>query len=1181
MKRIQEKVKDIVEVRPYESLRDFAADPARTLSAYYFTDSTAELMAKWLDRIANVGPGNGAAMALAGYRGVGKSHFLSAFGAFVSFPELRSRVTDAHVAASATRLLRRHYPVAHVRRGTHATLLDEFRAAMATSLGTEVSQLPGSVEEIMKAACTKSGELPFILMIDTALERGTRVARDDGPFLSEVAEIAKGMNIFLGVALDDDIAGADGSNSAIVRSFNIDYLDPEHLYKVVNAHIFPKHSQMLPVLRDIYTDFREVLPSFRWSEQRFASLYPLHPVILEVAPFVRLYVYDFALLGFASTAAERILGRPATSLIALDEVFDAAEAGLRKIEDLQDAFAAYDRLNGEVVAKIPVLQRLQAKLILKALLLLSLEGQGTTAGEISAAMLIFDESDPQQAVKIVHDIVKKFADALPEDIQIIVAEGRETRYGFKVSSKENLNKALAERIQSIPDETVTQVLRRLMQDRFSDWTLPADAVDGRREWMDCQVEWRGGMRRGRIAWASGSTDAGAAPLSDWAIDWEVVIALNDRDADSWSGKGEIPRVFWRPAELTNDERDTIQRYHALTTDAGLREEFGEQIRASLHAHSLSVSKILNRIFLEDGKLVIDGFDYNCTEEARMAQSLSQLFNVMLEPLFETRYPEHPRFAQTLGISEVATLVSDLYSGARQNITEVQHLAHTFALPLKLVRQHGGIYVPETEENVAALPLASAVIEMVQSAGNETVALRAIYSRLRKEPHGLVREAQHLILAALVAQRQIEFVTSKGDRISRRSLDLKIIWDDIVGVAKPAESQYSVKKLVRWAVILTGNKEIRSLDSQADLGAVRGGFVAWLDEWRKAAVLERFGELPDEILNTRIWRLASRSAKTLGSVAENIKAALSDSISIEECLNRIADTFSDSEEQFERANSELIVVDSFTKGVPARQEIYSYLAGCEISMNNEIEELREQLIDVVEMSFQNPSDASNREMGYLWIKFQRDYAEHFAEQHDLIMRSHSLQEQFDAIMQGDEWWEFENLSGLDVFNSSAWNEAKRLRQQLQDLDCRFDVREALKTRPFCMCSFSLAKAQDWERLPQQLTEAIRRGLVSYRSQFAERRENVLSRLQAFSQSVGDNDSAAAANRLAQLIKDAAEIPPLSDSEMKVMQTVFAPPVVEPPPVKVHKTPEGQAAENPPVIENDWARELTDDAVILNV
>src|SRR5690606_38970566 len=144
--------------------------------------------------------------------------------------------------------------------------------------------------------------------------------------------------------LDDDIAGADGLNSSIVRTFTIDYLDQEHLYKVVNANIFPKQSQMQPVLHDIYQYFQEVLPGFRWSEQRFLSLYPLHPVILEVAPFVRLYVHDFALLAFASAAGTRIMGRPANSLIALDEVFDSVEKSLRKITELREAFEAYDRL---------------------------------------------------------------------------------------------------------------------------------------------------------------------------------------------------------------------------------------------------------------------------------------------------------------------------------------------------------------------------------------------------------------------------------------------------------------------------------------------------------------------------------------------------------------------------------------------------------------------------------------------------------------------------------------------------------------------------------------------------------------------------------------------------------------------------------------------------------------------
>ena len=139
MKQIQEKVKDIVEVRAHTSLRDFAADPAETVAGYYFTDGTAELMAKWLDRVATVQPDEGASFALAGYRGVGKSHFLATLGALVAHPELRSRVLDSHVAAGAHRLTRRHYPVTFVRRGLHETLFAEFTEALKECIGFDAT----------------------------------------------------------------------------------------------------------------------------------------------------------------------------------------------------------------------------------------------------------------------------------------------------------------------------------------------------------------------------------------------------------------------------------------------------------------------------------------------------------------------------------------------------------------------------------------------------------------------------------------------------------------------------------------------------------------------------------------------------------------------------------------------------------------------------------------------------------------------------------------------------------------------------------------------------------------------------------------------------------------------------------------------------------------------------------
>jgi hypothetical protein len=73
MNQIQDKVKDIVDVRANDQLHDFLADLGQTLSGYYFTDITSDLMAKWIDRVVVMPTGSGNAYALAGYRGVGKS----------------------------------------------------------------------------------------------------------------------------------------------------------------------------------------------------------------------------------------------------------------------------------------------------------------------------------------------------------------------------------------------------------------------------------------------------------------------------------------------------------------------------------------------------------------------------------------------------------------------------------------------------------------------------------------------------------------------------------------------------------------------------------------------------------------------------------------------------------------------------------------------------------------------------------------------------------------------------------------------------------------------------------------------------------------------------------------------------------------------------------------------------
>ncbi|HEX8687319.1 MAG TPA: hypothetical protein VF654_12500, partial [Pyrinomonadaceae bacterium] len=131
MKRIQDKIKDLVEPQSFEQVGNFAEDPAQALAAYRFTDATSDLLARWLDALADLPRGCGAAHALAGMRGVGKSHTLATFGALVASAQLRSTVPDAHVATSARRLTSRRHEVVRVERGALKTFTEELAAALA------------------------------------------------------------------------------------------------------------------------------------------------------------------------------------------------------------------------------------------------------------------------------------------------------------------------------------------------------------------------------------------------------------------------------------------------------------------------------------------------------------------------------------------------------------------------------------------------------------------------------------------------------------------------------------------------------------------------------------------------------------------------------------------------------------------------------------------------------------------------------------------------------------------------------------------------------------------------------------------------------------------------------------------------------------------------------------------
>lgn len=1126
MNQIQEKIKDLVEVRSNEQLADFLADLSQTLSGYYFTDITSDLMAKWIDRVVVMPTGSGNAYALAGYRGVGKSHFLAAFGAILSQPDLRAKLKDSHVFASAERLIRRHYPVVNVRRGTAETLMDELRTAVASAFEVNVEEVGNSPVEIIRFTSEKGGAGPSILVIDTDIEREARVSRDDGGMLGAIAEAAEGTNVFVAVALDDDVATADGRNSSIAKSFTIDYLDHEHLYKIIDANIFPKNNQKRPVITSIYENFRKALPSFRWSEQRMASVYPLHPVILEVAPFARLFIQDFALLAFASQSGARTINRPADSLIALDELFDSVEKSLRRSTDLQDVFAAYDALNERVVSKVPVMERLRGKLVLKGLLMLSLDSEGATASDISAAMLIFDERDPQSVITFVDDLLEKFVDNADGRLWRMEREGRAVKYGFNLSGKEHFNTALSEAVQAVPDAVIPALLRRLMLDRYGDCEFTT-SPNGE-EVAPIMIEWRGGVRRGRLIWNVKLGDDSGAQRTGQAKDWEILIDLDGADAVPG-----LPFIKWKADQLKPEEFDTLKRYHALMSREDLQQAFRDEVRTSIQTYTIAIEKIWERKFLQYGKIIVDGSERNFTPEAGAEHSLSEVLGSMLASHLDEHFPEHPVLGGRLEMSSVDELSTGFFAARESLSPEVKKLAEAFAVPLGLAEITNGTVEIRPVEVLLSLPSVSALMETVAS-NDGAIKLGAIQSKLGGRPFGLTTEARCLILTALVARGMVEFVTKNGDRIGSRSLDLKLVWDDVAGVAIPVQAAKLDENLVRWAALLTRNDKLKSIGTDAGREAVRQSLSTWLGEWNTRKLLEKLDAIPDDTMTTEIWHLGARLRKSFGAAADAVTAFLGGNNELENALRRCQDAFSSSENEFTARVVDVEALESLLRVVPFRSEVNSALAFVEMTEEPSVEDARVSVRTAVKNRNSIAGILKASEVRTNWLDLQANYTSYISERHESSARSHEHRDRANEIMASHEWWVFENLASIDQFPTRFRRISREILREMRKCNCTNAVAVSDGKLVFCpTCGYSAKTDRVRSSLCLRLWDTVNQALVAYDHVLSRSVDEVIEAANLVAGSIKTEPVTGSVSFLSDKLRHGISVADFTEDELRVL------------------------------------------------
>jgi hypothetical protein len=485
----------------------------------------------------------------------------------------------------------------------------------------------------------------------------------------------------------------------------------------------------------------------------------------------------------------------------------------------------------------------------------------------------------------------------------------------------------------------------------------------------------------------------------------------------------------------------------------------------------------------------------------------------------------------LNSSTVTKLVSGVFGRNHEVLSpEALDLAATFGVPLGIIRERESGLGPSTKEELVQSDLVNRLLKLLPEKAGEVVSKASVSATLSEPPVGLGIEAQQLLLASVVANGLVEFVTTKGDRINGRSLDLKVDWDEISGISRPRSATYNQEKLLRWGRLISASDAISSLEDPNERSVVLSALVDLSADWTKRNPLLMVERVSETALTTAVWRSMNKTKANYSIMMECIEEAMVGTIDLEECLHRLCTQFGDNPEQFDSIQEAATLCEQFASSNDQREMIKTYLALSELTTDDATERARENLYRALELSLKEPNEKHNRELGYEWDKFRRAYSEHYIELHDSIARPAEVRNRLEEVLRSEQWRFFQTILDVAHIRSKYSQPLRAIMREMSEFKCSSDPLLTLDRVPFCGCPFRISMVDNLEKLPQGLSNLIESASQEFDmivSSNADEISEVLS-------SMKDSDY----GELVKKVKDGASPHELSGTELASLVTAIA-------------------------------------------
>ncbi len=1076
-------VKAYVELQNYNEITSFA-EPERVVSSYVITSAMRILASRLLTDLAAPRGANSvnqlpSLQIITGQRGVGKSHLLAFLRALISVKALRGMIADSNLLNAVGLFGDRTITTIEINFAGFENESFETRLRQvlsqtlkqATYFDDEKWAVAVQGEQVFEQAL---GSLPLgsqlILFIDNLPNRWRAVpemVEGDLNWLALIARQANALPLRAVIVRDEEVGQIESDDSAVYN------LPPDNLQEVIARSVLRKTPAQMRELDDLYGELCQLLPGYSWSKETFAKCYPLHPVIYESAPDFRAAAQSFSLPNFVATSVARVLSRPATSLVTPDEVFDRHEYEFRKNPALAPTLKLYDQIVTAAIAKLPIAERLWAKLALKSLFTFSLLGQPATAYQLAQAQMLTEEGNPNAAYERVAKILQHFAISCPGSL-LITGSGNDSSYllaSVKQAASLTIERQLTDAARTVASEDprLPELLLTAAMGLFTDLSPFTEAVFPLSP-LPCSLSqtftWRGSHRSSEVCF--GKQESSEAQ-------WRLVIApLSQTTPESAEHDAQPDEytVIWRPNPLSSPTTlIPLKKLLAWQELAQARLAEGLPLSEDYHVIGEKLTAQIRELFIElylKKGMLVDATHSFSPAPVEAERTFSRFLGYAFDTLLQQHFPQHPQFTELLTAQQVNLLLGEFFLGTedQQNAPAIQPLVAHFAAPLGIASRllapdhMEAPYQPDIfSEAVQPYPFMQTLLSFMDQhtdeSGLASVPLIMIERLLSDAPFGLPYTAQHLLIGALIATNLIELLDeSNNTPLTRSNLSPGFTLSSFIAARRVASVSYPPNVLAEWARLLTDQVDLPSPVTLDGEKRVREAVSRWVGSWRAEGLTTRFEQIPMDLLTLSAWRTVEASKTRFSRVSALAEAISDGTMEVKTALSRIADIFGLDRASLSRMQDEMQALCRFLDWMPTFADLRSYLLAAEPTTEAVIEELRTELTARIQDSRTLLDGEMRRTVESKFAEFCKRYSEVYAAAHEAEVGPTANQQMITSFCTSQEWTRFRLLMELRLESGAFERDAQALLKLARETRCDLPVLELLQHQPHCCCSFRL-------------------------------------------------------------------------------------------------------------------------------